>query len=462
MNLLRAIKFSFISLLSIALASCVGSDDYTTTYPSSDAQIYGLKIAGTATNAIDSINYPIMAKTKFAIDQFRQHIYNPDSLPYRTDLKKKLAATIAFNSAGVGKVSLLYANDSVADWGGNSDSIDFSTPSYPKFVLTAPDGVTKKTYTIDIRVHKVNPDTLVWENVSNTKQISLPSTVASQKTLLKESAFYTFSVDTDNKLYLHKAQKGSSYAVRKALNGLPAASKFNLESILLFNDIFYATDADKKVYMSTDGISWQEKFSGVETILGVVPAMEESNDYLLAVTQDNYLSKITRTNTLEKIRVLNDTEKGKLPLSGFSSVTNYNRANKDLNLLMITGGSNASNKVSNQTWLVQISSDQKLQLMPTDEHKVFTSKLGIPTFMYDNYLYALVSKKLYRSVSFGTNWTSAPTDLEFLDPKMPKASGQSVIVDEDNYIWVFGGIQDNNTLVHEVWRGRLNKLNPKK
>ncbi len=51
---------------------------------------------------------------------------------------------------------------------------------------------------------------------------------------------------------------------------------------------------------------------------------------------------------------------------------------------------------------------------------------------------------------------------EVLDSRIPKASNQSVIVDSDNYIWIFGGIPDSGTTpIVQVWKGRLNKLNTK-
>lgn len=459
MNLQQVFRLSFISIFAIILSSCGDSDDYVTTSSSADAQIYGFKLNCIANTSADSINYPIMAKTKFVIDQFSQSIYNPDSLPYGTTLKK-FATTIAFNASGVSQVKLQY-KDSISIWSSSSDSIDFSIPSYPKFIITAPSG-KQTTYTVDIRVHQIDPDLLVWENVSNSGLIKQPTTIAKEKTLLKDNNFHTFSLDTDGKLYLHKAVKGATYTQRTALSGLPEAGKFDLQSIILFNDTFFAVDSDKKGYISEDGVNWTKKSSNIKSVLGILPTKKEETDILLIITEkEGKYSLATTTNfeEIETVRELNETEEKQLPVSGFSSANNFDRKNTDKNLLMLTGGTSSTGAKLKQTWLVQLANDNTVRLIPGSEYS-FSSGNGTASFVYNNYLYAITAVNLYRSISYGSRWGIAP-DSEALNLNMPKASNRSVIVDEDNYIWVFGGIQ-SNAPIHEVWRGRLNKLNPKK
>lgn len=464
MNLQQTFKLSFIFLLVFIISSCGDSTDYTSESASSDAQIYGFKLACKPITSVDTANYPIMAKTKFAIDQFKGLIYNPDSLPYKTALGK-FATTVAFSSHGVSKVQLLYPKDSLVTWESTSDSIDFSTHSYPKFIVTAADGYSAKTYTVDIRIHKVDPNLLVWEDVS--EQVKQPTSINKQKTLLKGDVFYTFSVDTDNKLYLHKANKGAAYNSKTALSGsLPATNKFDLQSITLFNGSFYAVDTDKKGYSSTDGITWNRKSSSVYSIIGVLPSEKEAKDSLLVITENAGVYTFAKTidlETLKPVRVFNDIEKERFPVSGFSATTNYDRNNLNKNLLILTGGTDSNNKNRNQTWLIQVADKNSVRFIVNDEHNAFSSIDGIVNFMYNSNLYALTSNKLYKSISFGSRWSQAPKS-EALAPEIPKASAQTVIVDEENYIWIFGGIPTNNSddPIHKVWRGRLNKLNPKK
>lgn len=464
MNLQQTFKLSFIFLLVFIISSCGDSTDYTSESASSDAQIYGFKVACKPITSVDTVNYPIMAKTKFAIDQFKGLIYNPDSLPYKTALSK-FATTIAFSSYGVSKVQLLYPKDSIATWESTSDSIDFSTHLYPKLVITAADGYTSKTYNVDIRIHKVDPDLMVWEDVS--EQVKQPTSINKQKTLLKDDVFYTFSVDTDSKLYLHKANKGTAYNSKTALSGtLPAANKFDLQSITLLNGSFYAIDTDKKSYSSADGITWNKKSNTIYNIIGVLPSTEEAKDSLLVITENAGIYTFAKTidmETLKPIRTFNAIEKERFPVSGFSATTNFDRNNLNKNLLILTGGVDSNNKNRNQTWLIQVADNNSIRLIVNDEHNAFSSTDGIVNFMYNSNLYVLTSNKLYKSISFGSRWSLAP-ESETLAPEIPKASAQTVIVDEENYIWIFGGIPANSSdgPIHKVWRGRLNKLNPKK
>lgn len=475
MKLKQVFKLSFAVFLVFILSSCNdNSSDYTQESNPKDAQIYGFKLACKALTGADSINYPIMAKTKFAIDQFRDLIYNPDSLPYKTTLKEFLP-TLTFGAYGPSKVQLLYPNDSVATWENITDSVDFSIPLYPKFIITAADGVTTKTYTVDIRIHKVNPNLLMWENV--TSKLNQSTSIVKQKTLLKEETlsneqgvvtkvdtFYTFSKDNDNQLYLYKAGRDAAYSFKKALIGLSPTSA-NLDNITLFKGKFYTVDSDKKGYSSEDGVKWVEEASGVYRIIGVLPTAKAENDSLLVITENGGKYSFSKTSDLNELRLVREFDKLEMetfPISGFSAITNFDRADLNKNLLILTGGENIAGQYGRLTWLIQVSNNNTLRSTSDRDHGAFPNVPGIVNFMCDNYLYVLITNKFYKSASFGYKWTPAPI-TEALVSGIPRASGQSVIVDRENYIWIFGGVPtDSDNPIHQVWRGRLNKLNPKR
>ena len=134
-------KFSylllFVTFSLIALSSCNDNNTTTTTEGgSADAQIYSFKLSAIAVSSIDSVNYPIMASTKFSIDQSRNLIYNIDSLPYKTKIKK-FATTLTYSSYGIGKLQLVYP-DSIAEWNG-TDSINYALN--PKIKVYAANGL---------------------------------------------------------------------------------------------------------------------------------------------------------------------------------------------------------------------------------------------------------------------------------------------------------------------------------
>ncbi len=458
MKLKQITKLLFAFLFVFALSSCNSdSTEFTSTSPSADAQIYSLKLSAKPYTKQDTLNYPVLAKTRFAIDQFRQLIYNPDSLPYKTELKK-FAASIGFALGTPSSVQLIYPNDSVVTW-NRTDSIDFSTPLYPKFRVTAANGTNSKEYTIDIRVHKIDPDTIVWQNVPTLQQ---PSTIGTrQKTLLNGNTFYTFSIDSDKKLYLYKATKSGSYEPRKAITGLDA-SNIILESITIFNGYFFGIDTAQKGYSSplSDGLVWSAKNNNVYNIVGILPTLNPTEDSLLVTTKVGGKYYLAKTVDMQTLKIQNEISDN-FPAIGFSSVTNYDRTNTNKNILAITGGKDFTNKESNLTWSIQVTDNNILRFIPNQSHSIFKAKSGIASFLYDGYLYALTGNKLYKTSSYGYKWTNVPSK-EVLDSRIPKASNQSVIVDSDNYIWIFGGIPDSGTTpIVQVWKGRLNKLNTK-
>lgn len=457
MKLKQVIRLLFLSIFSVAILSSCNNDDneYTATALSADAQIYSFKLSAIPVTAIDSVNYPIMAATRFSIDQMKAQIYNQDSLPYKTALKT-FAATLIYSTSGPSKLQLIYP-DSISDWNG-SDSIDFSLN--PKIKVTAANGTNSREYTIDIRVHKIDPDTLIWKSAGTQ-----PSTIGKQKTILKGNTFYTFTIDNGS-FSLYKAEKSnvSAWAKQTMVSTLPAT--VILDNITLFNGTFYAVDAAKKSYSSTDGVTWNARNTNVYSIVGVLPAATEAKDLLLVVTEDAgkyYFAKTSDMNTLEIVEnisynPISNEVPVNFPATGFSSVTIYDRSNLNNNILTTTGGKLFSNVQTNLSWTIR-EGEGKLEIIPSQENFAFTANVGISSFLYDGYIYALTRNVLYKTSSAGYKWSA--TDKEPVDSKMPKASGQSVVIDDENYIWVFGGVSDTGlTPVREIWKGRLNKLIP--
>ncbi|WP_029906858.1 DUF6242 domain-containing protein [Prevotella sp. 10(H)] len=460
MKLKPITKLLFVIISVFALSSCNSSDtEYTTGSLSGDAQIYSFKIDAKPFTAIDTINYPALAKTRFAIDQQGLLIYNPDSLPYRTVLRKCLA-TVAFPST-ISKFQLIYPKDSIVDWNA-TDSVDFSTYLYPKFSLSPQNGQeSPRIYTVKILIHQENPDTMVWRPKTTT---GYPTTISNQKTLLVNNTFYTFITTGDN-VYLYTAdkpatQEGTLAYTRQNVSGLNA-SKLNLESIIFFNDKFFAVNDGKGYVADINGTNWSKKNDAVAVtnIIGVLPTTKAETDSLLIITNEADGPHFAKTRDMQTILV-----KGKVnedfPLSGYSSVTNYDRNNLNNCILAVTGGASSANYA--KTWSLKTTDKNILEVISNQSNPTFPKKAGISTFLYDGYMYALTGNQLYKTVSYGYKWIKAPS-VEKVDLFMPVAHGQSVIVDSDNFIWVFGGIRDSGTNpVVEVWTGRLNKLKAKK
>lgn len=449
-------KLVVIFILTLSFVSCnEDNTEYNYTNSSADAQIYSFSISATPTNAIDSITYPIMAKTLFTIDQSANLIYNHDSLPYGTKIGR-FATTLGFGPNSVGYVEVIYPNDSIVTW-KTSDSINYSLN--PKLKVWAQNRTASREYTVDIRVHKIDPDTIIWTNTNtNGSSLNLPSGVGLLKTILFNDKFYCYSLNAGN-ISLYTTNRNSvNWTKETSFSGLD--SSIALESITLYNNSFYAVDNSGNGYKSTNGISWSSLGNkNAYNILGIVPSENEANDILLLLTKNGADYYISQTNAnMASVTTVEKVSSDFPVKGGFTSATKYNRTDNDRNILVLEGGLNASSSVSKSVWLFKNSS-KGVQATSSIIKPNFEVKEGLSIFVYNDLLYALESNQLYTS-SWGYEWVKAP-EKETLATDMPKASKQSVVVDKENNIWILGGLLDNNsTYTNQVWKGRLNKLIP--
>ena len=216
-----SVIMSFL-LMSIAISSCLNSDD---NYEySSDATIRAF--------GLDTIKKGIYYK--FTIDQLKREIYNVDSLPVGSDtiIDKILIDTLDITGwVTSGLQDTLFNN--------LTDSVDFREPITLK--VHAADGVTTREYKITVNVHTQDPDSLIWREAS-----SLPTSPAANK---QKSVILKNDVEEEN-LYVYTS---TTSAYRSSLGnpahlswtpigvtGMPANT--DLGSIVSFkNQLFVAT-----------------------------------------------------------------------------------------------------------------------------------------------------------------------------------------------------------------------------
>lgn len=451
--------------LSVLFYSC--NDNNTTTdygAESPDAQIYSFTMSAPApistdsvVRAQDSIRFIQVNKTNYAIDQVSGVIYNPDSMPYGTKLDKGLV-TATFNSTyGINRV-IVTTPDSLQGYTWNTtDSINFSKGGV-KFQVYAANGVTNKLYDIDIRIHQVNPDLIPWHQVT-----SLPQ-AGKSKTLLNSNGdkFFTYVI-SNGLLSLYTIERTGSAWTKENLTGLPATVK--TESIFIANKSFYAVDSNGNSYSSADGLSWSQQVNGkqVKSIIGVLPSFDSSGDMLFVTINYNGISKFGRgldLATVDSVKningVLGNQIPSNFPVSDMASYTNFS-SNKTDRMLMLSGGISLSNANLPNTWLVK-NTKAGIEITTFESKSIFTGGVGLSNFMYNGLYYVMQSNKFYTSDNWGNTWSNAPAGQE-LNDNVAIRTNQSVIVDSENNMWIFGGVSDGKYLT-EVWKGRLNKLNP--
>jgi len=455
--ILSAVLLSFISY------SC--NDSTTNTYgsidASADAQIYKFSLKGMPLTKDDTIKYPAIASTFFHINQQARTIYNTDSLPYKINIKK-LAATIQYSSsANPSKVDVIYRNltDSSITLTGENDSIDFSRNDV-MIKVTAQDGATIKEYTVNLAIHKINPDSIVW------KKITLANPTLSnggEKVVLKENTFYRYYL-AGSTLALQTANKNAIDPMSwntQSITGLSNSIKF--DDIIILNDNFYAIDNEGKAYSSENGIVWDESTAAphIHRIIGILPEATAENDSLLVVTKEGtefYFEKTKDLKTFKRKTIINNStifDKDKfigLLNSNYSSLTYYNRSNSNSNLLSLIGPRTANNNARNGWIFLSDRNGLSIAKSGTDI-STLKNDASFSNFVYDDKFFALNKDSIYISNDWGKRWSKAP-DAYSLPKGIVINDSQSTLVDDKDFIWIFGKMGTE----YAVWRGRLNKL----
>lgn len=447
------------SIFCFLLSSSCSDDNTTTTIITEDykdAQIYSFTIKGeynknqdSVSMRQDSIRFLQINRTKFAIDQVGGVIYNPDSMPYGTQLRK-LLVTATFNPIyGAGNVTVT-TPDSINGYIWNkTDSIDFSKAPVRFAVNPYTGGDNAKTYRIEMRIHQVDPDTLIW-----TQQPSYTQALGNSKTLLIGNEFYTYTV-VNNSVRLYVANKENLNWQTSPVSGLPSNTK--IENFFVNNSIFYVTDLNGISYTSVDGRTWNQLSNGksVVSILGVLPGSDLSQNDLLITYSDGGNTYLGKTKDMATIEEIDFTIPNDFPVQGNSSYSNFS-SNSRNRMLVLTGGIDKSGEEISNTWIIR-NVTGGIEASPFIQNTFFRGA-GISTFLYDDALYTLSDNQFYTSVSWGQRWVVASTK-QMLDSNIGRRSGQTVIIDDLNYIWIFGGVSESGEYYNDVWRGRLNRLN---
>ena len=256
---MRRNRISFYILLSFVLVftSCLKDDDTTTVYPS-DAAITSFVLGSLkqyvttkAKNGSDSTYTKTLtgSKYKFYIDQVNRTIYNPDSLPYGTDVKRVLCTITAKNSGtiaikNVSSDTLLYYN--------SNDSIDFSTPRTLK--VFSLDGTNTQNYTVNVNVRKEIPDTFIWNNVSS--QPFVAEAAAMKALSCGNQMFVMVSNGTSSTLYGTDETNGVEWTPMGWNINMPIPANA-YENIVSKNNTLYLY-CGNTILKSTDGNYWEK------------------------------------------------------------------------------------------------------------------------------------------------------------------------------------------------------------
>lgn len=419
-----------VFIISLAVTSCLGSDDDNYEY-SSDATVRAFEI--------DSIYgvYP-----KFTIDQINRRIFNVDSVPFSADtIINKIRIVTLTTASGY---EAFYTGDTIFYM---TDSLDLSntmsglggTPLQMK--IYAPDGQTARDYSVEVRIHQQNPDSIVWHKMSGS--FSGGSVTGKQKSVVLNDALFVYASD---KTAYTSPVNGEQVFSPVAPTGLPA--DINLSSLLNYKENLYIATASGEVYTSADGIQWtkSEALSGEK----VVTFLSSFNEALTGIVEVGGTNMFAATNADATGWTVGKPVPGNFPFEETSST--LMKSTTGLWKCFLVGKARSSQETTTPWFTFDGLDWADLETpyypLPAMEQ---------PTIMYYNDSFYAFGEEFDYFYSSQDGLTWRPIEKSTLFSGEFSERGQySTTVDANGYIWLLWskGAQYND----EAWKGRINRM----
>ncbi|MDE6379607.1 MAG: hypothetical protein K2L11_03975 [Muribaculaceae bacterium] len=214
----------------------------------------------------------------FSIDLNRGVIFNADSLPVGTDVTK-LVPVISYTSSA-SAVTLTQTGGKYTgeiDYKKNpSDSVDFSGKVVLK--ITAEDKTTTRSYDIKVNVHKVYPDSMMWDRLAVTPMPSRLGHPKVQKTVGYRDTSYSLIKEADDSYTLAVATDllaGEWDKLTPALDFEP-----DVRTLHAGGSTLYLLDTAGTLHTSADGLAWDNTGATWVNIIG------EYGDVMLGIRSE--------------------------------------------------------------------------------------------------------------------------------------------------------------------------------
>lgn len=505
------ILFSLLSVFFILFISCNDAEDEDVPLYSSysNTMVKSFYLSDDTASIVDNLS-----KRFFTIDLVSGNIYNADSLPYGTDISR-LVANMEFSSPSKVEIYIKGKDDS-----GNektttinylespSDSIDFSGGrGSVTMTVVAADGTTQRDYVIDVRVHQVKADSLIWENLSGS---GLPvSDAVAQKTLMKDGSVYCFTENKSGEYSLSKtATPGQGNWQKGVISGI---SDLDINSIVVSPEGFFAlsgTSDSKALVSSSDGVSWSS-VAGSSAFYSLIGMYEST---LLGIVKDGSAYKYASYPQQGELTVV----PADFPVSGFSNTVSYKSDWGTSQIVFVGGRLSDGHSFSNSVWGFDGENWVSLNNVNGGAGGApITPREGAMFFTYYTYKYnssldyytelltyfiiggsdgTKVLNDIYTTTDLGGFWTKAEDGSSLSLPEDIKGRAfASVVVCEESlnarssqmpwnllespvvptgmrrytralttepvpFIYMFGGVNENGDLYDEVWRGVITRL----
>lgn len=491
-------KFALYMLMAVALVGVVSCND-------SDAEIVTTSASSTAVTAFslaeDDDVLENLDSVYFSIDLVNALIYNADSLPYGTDVRKLI---LNITTDGCSACDLIIPRKNQSDTTisyleNSTDSINFSNGPV-KLHIVSLDLQESRDYTITVNVHQMKPDSLYWNRVAR-RQLPSMFIPAQQKTVeYKGQAFCLTS--GQSKYCLAVTDNPANDDWKKQLIEFDFYPQ--ILSLTATEDALYMLDVDGNLYTSSEGTQWTSCNVAWSHIYGGY-----RSSLLGVVNKDGVYYHVTYPSTIETPIEEN------FPISGTSQMLVFESKWSDLPQAIIVGGKCRDGRIVGDTWAFDgdtwacinkgdLPARQNMTIVP-----YFSFKTSASTWRAKQHstLFAMfgeaedgsLSKGVYVSLDQGLHWSLADDLLQLPDYIPARKNAQALVyssilsrasastcweefeskklpnwlfVNDDvmsrvtaeinewecPYIYLFGGVGESGGTYNTVWRGVVNRL----
>lgn len=422
----------------------------------------------------------------FAIDQKRCLIYNADSLPYGTNVKKLIPVITTMSSVSLAELTVQRAgrSDTVYNYLENStDTIDFTNPV--KLRLVSLDGTMERNYTIQVNVRRQKADTLMWSRAERTALPSLFEVPNEQHTTSNAAAVYC----------LTRYQQQYCLAVSKLTENVDGGlgqwqSQYvtfgftpDIDSFTATSNALYILDNEGNLYFSADGLQWQNAGEKIHYIYGaygseiIASRQEADGSWSVGAFPGGRVAPLPAGMPYEKT----------------SSSVVYGFEMTPRQQLIVAGGRLLDGSLSQDAWgydgktWIKISRRQlpvalhSATLVPYYTVSVAsdwaTTRFATMLLVGGQLADGTLSRTVYVSNDFGINWSEASAEMQLPDYVPAFYGAQAVVVESTlyansrasrpieqwqcPYIYLFGGLNANASTYNTMWRGVINRLTDK-
>lgn len=403
-------------------------------------------------------------KVFFTIDQTRAEIFNADSLPWGTDVRK-LVPNITTQGEATVQILMPSLSDGRQVTVEASDSVNFTGANGVMIRVTSADGNREQVYRAKVNVHQSNPDSLQWV----LKRGALPAAdLVEQQTVALNGGFFCLGRTAAGELNIYSADDPNIEDWPFAPTGLPANTDVN--SLVTSATALYVLTAEGQLLESHFGTAWQVVANGWDYIYGGCGAD------VVGIKDGKWVAYPSGKS--------GELAEG-MPRSGASRMWSFTNDWALAPMGMFVGDGDAWGfdgtrwmRLSGYFGTRQLPQAQNMILVP-----YFTFRINSENFLATKQSMWLafggklpdgsLNKKVYISLDNGVNWLEGSESIQ-LPTQIALRPGASVFLEERTfnasraikpitewdapYIHLLGGYDEQGRLVNEAWTGVINRL----